>query len=316
MGNFMKINLKSSKYKPQFAGHETFYLRYGWLKKAYDAVNSYDGDARNAFTNDSAIATFGVGKNMVSSIRFWAHAFGIIRSIEGEAVTTELGDLLFSEDGLDPYIENMSTLWLLHWNLITDPKHTSVHWLFNYFNEGGFDKEALIETLLRLSVMQEWRTSSPTTVKNDIAVLLNTYGSDKNTKKKGKEDAITSPLAELGLIKNAHGNRYHLGWGQKPSLKDGVFLYALCDFWNNHFSEVNTLNFQSILLDVGSPGRAFLMDENDLAHRLSDIEKDTKGLIVWSETAGLKQLMRKSGFTQEDLMSLLKSDFSSRKVAA
>ena len=24
-------------YKPQFSGHETFPLRYGWLKKAFDA---------------------------------------------------------------------------------------------------------------------------------------------------------------------------------------------------------------------------------------------------------------------------------------
>ena len=25
-------------YSPQFSGHETFPLRYGWLKKAYDRV--------------------------------------------------------------------------------------------------------------------------------------------------------------------------------------------------------------------------------------------------------------------------------------
>jgi len=25
--------------KPQFSGHETFPLRYGWFKKAYDAVD-------------------------------------------------------------------------------------------------------------------------------------------------------------------------------------------------------------------------------------------------------------------------------------
>ena len=25
-------------YRPQFSGHETFPLRYGWLKKAFDQV--------------------------------------------------------------------------------------------------------------------------------------------------------------------------------------------------------------------------------------------------------------------------------------
>ena len=27
-------------YRPQFSGHETFPLRYGWLKKAFDAVRA------------------------------------------------------------------------------------------------------------------------------------------------------------------------------------------------------------------------------------------------------------------------------------
>ena len=28
-------------YSPQLSGHETFPLRYGWLKKAFDAVQDY-----------------------------------------------------------------------------------------------------------------------------------------------------------------------------------------------------------------------------------------------------------------------------------
>ena len=30
--------LYQSDYQPQLSGHETFPLRYGWLKKAFDAV--------------------------------------------------------------------------------------------------------------------------------------------------------------------------------------------------------------------------------------------------------------------------------------
>ena len=30
--------LYGDDYRPQFSGHETFPLRYGWLKKAFDAV--------------------------------------------------------------------------------------------------------------------------------------------------------------------------------------------------------------------------------------------------------------------------------------
>jgi hypothetical protein len=61
--------LDDDKYKLQFAGHETFPLRYGWLNKAYEQVarvlSSEISDTNSIFTDESAIALFGVGKNMV-----------------------------------------------------------------------------------------------------------------------------------------------------------------------------------------------------------------------------------------------------------
>ena len=67
-------------YRPQLSGHETFPLRYGWLKKAFDAVRDTESedDNRYVFTGPDAIARFGVGKNMGSSMRHWAVAAGVI----------------------------------------------------------------------------------------------------------------------------------------------------------------------------------------------------------------------------------------------
>lgn len=62
--------LAKEGFKGQFSGHETFPLRHLWLRKAYDAVK--EGAPRSIFTEPEAIITFGVGKNMVSSIRHWA----------------------------------------------------------------------------------------------------------------------------------------------------------------------------------------------------------------------------------------------------
>jgi len=45
----------------QFAGHETFPLRHGWLKKAYDAVKAEENSGvapGTVFNEESAIATF------------------------------------------------------------------------------------------------------------------------------------------------------------------------------------------------------------------------------------------------------------------
>ena len=56
--------LYQEAYQPQLSGHETFPLRYGWLKKAFDEVRKTE-DAENnraVFLAADAIARFGVGK--------------------------------------------------------------------------------------------------------------------------------------------------------------------------------------------------------------------------------------------------------------
>ena len=89
-------------YKPQFSGHETFPLRYGWLKKAFDAIRAAEGqdDNRSVFSGEDAIARFGVGKNMVSSMRHWAKASGIIEEPTGTNIVrpTKLGRLPFQAE--------------------------------------------------------------------------------------------------------------------------------------------------------------------------------------------------------------------------
>ena len=61
---------------PRFAQHQTFSPRYGWLKSAYDQVC----ENPLIFTEDDAPLAFGVGKNMVQSIKFWAEATKIIQA--------------------------------------------------------------------------------------------------------------------------------------------------------------------------------------------------------------------------------------------
>ena len=121
-------------YRPQFSGHETFPLRYGWLKKAFDAVLGTEdgGDNRSVFIDSDAIARFGVGKNMVASMRHWSTVTGIIADAPGQngVATTKLGKLIFGAEGLDPYMEHPATAWLLHWNLCGQDTKTTWFWRF------------------------------------------------------------------------------------------------------------------------------------------------------------------------------------------
>jgi hypothetical protein len=59
--------------KPIFSGHETFQCRHLWLKKGCDFVKS-----GKVFGAEDAVVELGVGKNMVTSIRYWMRAFDLL----------------------------------------------------------------------------------------------------------------------------------------------------------------------------------------------------------------------------------------------
>ncbi|MDF1775731.1 MAG: DUF4007 family protein [Rhizobiaceae bacterium] len=289
--------LKSDRYHPCFSGHETFPLRYGWLQKAYRAVSSAPSpkDAIHVFRDPESIARFGVGRNMVGAIRYWAAGAGILNETDEGLATAWLGDMLFGQDGIDPYLEEDSSLWLLHWHLTARTRLTSAYWLFNEFRGGSFVRQDIVSALLTLAQECSWSRVAPTTVDRDLQCLLRTYIGGR-----GSSDAGDSILAELGLIRPMDKQRSRLSRGRKPSLPDNVFLFCLNEFWGNFAPAQNTMSFENAAYVPRSPGRVFLLDEEDMVERLERLEEVSNGTLVWSETAGLRQIIR-SGNRSVDL---------------
>ena len=284
-------------YHPQLSGHETFPVRYGWLKKAFDAVRAteHEEDNRYVFSGADAIAHFGVGKNMVASMRHWATVGGVIQDDPGRSriVTTPFGQLIFGESGLDPYMEHPATAWLIHWHLCGRETKTTWFWAFHYLPSVTFERETLINGIEKLAEDRKWNRASPATIRRDVSCFIRTYVPQAPSSRNNYEDGLESPLIELGLIK-ATGRRdgFRLVRGSKPSLGLGVFGYAVTDFWNRFFNQANTLSFEALAHEPGSPGRVFLLDENDMVDMLAGLGEVSRGIYQWSETAGLKQLIR------------------------
>jgi hypothetical protein len=279
-----------------FSGHETFVFRYGWLKKAVDAA------AKNprVFVEDDAIVVLGVGKNMVKSIRHWALATGVLgeepKSRGTHLIPTTFGRFLFGDGGQDQYLEDPNSLWLLHWNLLSNPQRcTTWHWAFNMFPSNEFTRE-----LLTQSIEEEIRRRnhgampSETTLKRDVDVFLRTYIPAKASRGTVVEDSLDCPLVELQLIEEiASAGVFQMRRGPKSTLNDYVFTYALTDFWDRIASHQESLPFSDIAYAKGSPGTTFKLDENSLAERLDRLEQVTEGDMLYTETAGLKQIYRK-----------------------
>ena len=311
----MRGPLGKEDYSPQLSGHETFPLRYGWLKKAFDEVRrrEAEGDSKDVFTGDDAIARFGVGKNMVASIRHWATTAGIVKEINrgGHIQCTEFGKLLFEEDnGLDPYMEKPATSWLIHWRLAGSGLKTTWFWAFNHFPALSFEREMLVQSLINLCQAQGWDRASVATVKRDVACFVRTYVRQPVTRQSSYEDVLESPLTELALIKpTGRRDGYRFARGPKPSLGAGVFSYAITDFWQSYSNFANTMSLEALAHEPGSPGRVFLLDENSLVDLLGQVDRVTDGSYTWSETAGLKQLIRVKPVDCDSALDFVAEDY-------
>lgn len=302
-GSMVRSLLDDEQHKLQFAGHETFPLRYGWLNKAYDQIisiiNSGRSDTNSIFIDESAISLFGVGKNMVVSIRHWALATEILRPSEAGSAylePTPLGQILLCE--CDPYLEHPGSLWLLHWHLASKPgRATTWYWAFNELNEPTVDRDLLFDRLARRIAslresgrMKESRITH-TTIKRDIECFVRTYQARPLTGRAVHEDNLESPLSELALLQPVGvGNAFRFRRGPKPTLPDEVFLYGLLRFWRLLYPTRREMSVEAIAHEPGSPGRVFLLDEESVADRLIAISDLTRGSIRWDESTGMRQV--------------------------
>lgn len=285
----------------QFAGHETFPLRLLWLKKVYEAVKG--GASAGTFKEQDAIARFGVGRNMAAAMRYWALASGFFEEVERIVRPTALGDLILPEGGYDPYLEHPATIWLVHWHVASSSDMTTTaFYAFNALAAVEFNPATLVDALLSLAEAKHWRATRGT-LKRDVEVFLRSYVRRSDWQ---SEDAAEPLLAELGLIREARlGGWYEFARGPKPTLPGGVFALALEHFWEQQGGS-SALTAEQICYEPGSPGRVFKLDEDSVITRLMRLHDITGGAWEWTDTAGLRQVHRRSPF---DPLPLIASDY-------
>lgn len=299
--------------KPVFSGHETFPLRYGWLKKVYDSVscvNSRGDSARELFNSDEAIAIFGVGKNMVSSMRHWAKHTGVLDKEDN--LTNYSKMILDGEEGLDPWLESPISLWILHWQLAREKSLLTYYWFFNLFNGTSFDRTQLQNALLSLCEDNSFKLPSAMTLKRDIDCFIRTYISKPGKTGKISEDSLESPLSELNLITSINRrDAFQPRRGAKASLTNGVFLLVLCDLWENSWQNQTTLSLEATVYDACSPGRIFLLDEDAVLEKAYSLATLDIGL-EWSESSGMRQFQRSESLKKikESALEIIKDEYA------
>ncbi|MEG3346090.1 DUF4007 family protein [Pseudoalteromonas sp. B5MOD-1] len=287
--------------KAKFTGHDTFPLRYGWLFKAVNHLNS-NGNFSSSDEESirHSIVELGVGKNMVKAIQYWAESSGIIESIRKNNktlhnVTVNKGLYLFDKGGKDPYLELPGSIWLLHfWLNFNDEHLTAYRYFFNYSNVQHFEKSKLIDDCYEdAKRLVKSEIGNVTTIKKDMDCFLNMYSKKvKTTTKKVDEDHFTSPLAELNLVQDNGRSFYVSNLTERPELPIEIFVYALLEFFKVETTEskVSTIDFDSLLTKPCSPGRIFRLSESGLGQKLDEAQEYTNKNISWVDSLGLRQV--------------------------
>lgn len=286
----------------KFSGHESFQCRNLWLKKGYDFINQAE---QKDFNDDRAVIDLGVGKNMTTAIRYWMDAFGM-RDEDDHSQTSELANKLLSENGWDPFLEDIGSLWLLHYLLVNKSRASIYHLVFNRFRRHRieFTKEHLKNFLISRS-HEEGESHSPNTIETDIGVFLKSYVRPRSKEGKGNiEDQYSSLLMELDLVKEienlgtSKGNWYKIESSEQESLPIEVFLFSLLD---NIDAYGKSISIHKLLNENNSPGNIFALHPDALVSKVEQLTQFDER-IVYKEDGGIRELQFNNEFSKYEIL--------------
>jgi len=279
-----------------FAAHQTFHPRFGWLKKGFDAVEKDP----TVFSREDAPVVLGVGKNMVEAIRFWSQAFKVIapekkvgKGRSSTYTTTDFGRVFLGDDGIDPYLEDSTSLWILHWMLCSPVSQVPVWWLaMNEFTPVEFTDDSLQEFIKEKVDASIWKTPSSSTLKKDVDAFLRMYLRREARGRQTIDDLLDSPFRELGLISDsaAHHGHYRLNNGKKASLTSTAVAFAALDFLASVDADARTMSFTRLAYETNSVGKVFRLPLDVLATLLEEAASDDLGLSI-ANPGGVQQLV-------------------------
>jgi len=269
-----------------FSGHETFHCRSLWLKKGIDYIqNDY------SLQDDSAVVDLGVGKNMVASIKFWMRATALLH----ENTVTRLGDFLFGREGEDRYCEDVATLWILHYHLVTSGIASLYRLTFIDFQreKREFDRDSLQSFVKRMcNTPEQKNVYNDNTVRKDIGVLLQNYVAPTDLKQIERFSAL---FINLNLILRSGDNKYRFAEVHYNTIPDEIVLYVLFDFKGEGLS----LSFDKIQILA----LLFCMPVASFLERLSELAVKYSNIIDYSDNSGIRNVLFKANIDKFDFLT-------------
>ena len=282
--------------KLRFSGHESFHCRHFWLKKGYEFNERHQG----VYSIDDAVVELGVGKNMVSAIDFWLKAFGVK---DEDKNLTELGQKLIGEGGFDPYLEDVGTLWLLQYSLLSTNFASIYKLILSDYRRARvsneFNKNQIKNFLSRRLDGNRQTPYNENTANTDIKVFLKNYLPPEK-KMESIEDDFSSLFIDLGILsqKVVHDGEeptYKFLVNDRQEIPTLVFLFAILDSFEDDASSISFSKISDRLRDV------FMITSDGIEKKLMEIvEQFPKS--AYKGDGGRKELQLKGCGTKWDVL--------------
>lgn len=279
--------MEQDKTKYTFSGHESFQCKSLWLKKGYDFMLQ-----NKDFNAADAVVDLGVGKNMVSSIRFWLKAFGL----RDENGLTPIAKCLFdSEAGCDPFVEDIASLWLLHY-LLVSTNAASIYRLF--FVDFHKEKNEFTKEQLQSFVKRKCsETSNPNmynenTIGRDIEVLFKNYIAPSSNK---PNEDLLSLMTGLNIIRSMDKKVYGFNVIGKQKIVPEILLYAIIDSKGNDKSVSYDMLYNLSLL--------FCLSSSELIDTILYLENKYSDSLKFTDDGGIKQLLFIKEINKQDVLN-------------
>lgn len=290
--------MSSKLLKVKLKGNESFNFREGWLRKGMRCVEQYP----DIFSRDDVMERLGVGSKMVKSIKFWLLATGLCEEkIEKNAhrfyLTNDFGQIV---NEYDKYFDDITTLFFIHYKLVTNDNYCIVwNLFFNEYSGENFLKEDMIKACKELlnMRMQEGTTYSDSLLEDDCASVIRMYTPAIN--KDDPEESLGCPLSELGLLQKSveRKNAFIKTCPAKDSLDILVILFVML---SNLSKDKLAVSIDDLLTAPNNIGRVFNLNRIQVNEYIDQLR--AAGYITINRTAGLDMVYLEKKMTPEEVM--------------
>lgn len=292
--------MNNSDLKYKLKGNESFCIREGWLNKGITAIQT----TPEIFSMSNAMDVLGIGSKMVKSLKFWLLATGLAQEKKVKnsknilKLTDNLGEVI---NQYDKYFEDIFTLWILHYHIVSQIEICTIwNLFFNKFDVTDFSKSNMVNKMIdEFNKIFNRDKVVVNSISDDCGSILKMYSISSENDMSDPEDNLSSPFSELGLIKRSDRDRGI--YSKIKPVYDKLDRLAVLYIIVSNMGEGNlSADIDTLISQENNIGKVLNLDRTMINEYLDQLKQE--GYITLNRTAGLDKVYLNKKISPKDIL--------------